>query len=403
MPDPRIIDYIRQNAGKYPIESLKQALVKQGFSSQDVEEAAGIATGQAPPPPAPAAPEAPQSGMPAGGGTATPETVPQEGYVVFSPQNLIANAKALFQEPEAFFSRIDPKGPMGPAVVNLLLWAVISGFILGLIGFLVPAGMFGKAAALAQIIVFPVMAVIFSFIGAAVYHVVCLILGGKAPFRGSYQVISGLSALFPVSSVIGVIPFGNIPVQLYGLYLSVQSAAGVHKIAKKKAWIVFGILTALGIIGSITFTMQARKLQQMASSGQFPGMMGAPTASPAGGGMPGLGDPAAADKMRRMMDQAMQDPGAVLQKLGRYSAMEEPPEETLALLDDETADRLLEIWPRMGAPIRQSLVENLPSIPRESRGDFIERTATASQSVNKAFDQSMQLLQQVMESQEQPK
>jgi len=280
MSDPRIVDYIRQNSGQYPIETLKAALIKQGYAADAVEAAAAEAVGQAPSPPAPG--QAPQAAPPAAQAAETSSA----GYTIYSPKTMFTNAKRVFTEPEAFFASLNPQGDIGPALINVVLWAFIAGALYAVVGVALGTNMVAKAAAGAQIILFPIMAMIFSFIGAGIYHVICMVLGGKAPFKGSYQVIAGIAALFPISAAVGMIPFGSVPVQVYGCYLSVASAAGLHKIGKKKAWIVFGILTGLGIIGSISTTIAAKKLQQMAASGELQKIaaeQGFPQQMPGGG------------------------------------------------------------------------------------------------------------------------
>lgn len=73
MPDQRILDYLNQNLGKYPLEHLKQALVQNGFSIEEVEEAVAIVSGHASSAPgAPNIPPAPGSASPgAAQGTST--------------------------------------------------------------------------------------------------------------------------------------------------------------------------------------------------------------------------------------------------------------------------------------------------------------------------------------------
>ena len=44
MADPRCVDYIRNNKDRYPLETLKQALLKAGASAADVEEAVQAAS-----------------------------------------------------------------------------------------------------------------------------------------------------------------------------------------------------------------------------------------------------------------------------------------------------------------------------------------------------------------------
>ena len=43
MVDPRCVDYIRKNKDKYPMDTLKAALLKAGASAADIEKAVLLA------------------------------------------------------------------------------------------------------------------------------------------------------------------------------------------------------------------------------------------------------------------------------------------------------------------------------------------------------------------------
>jgi hypothetical protein len=49
MVNQQLINYINQNRNSYSVDQLKQALIQQGYSKEDVNQAADIATGKAPP------------------------------------------------------------------------------------------------------------------------------------------------------------------------------------------------------------------------------------------------------------------------------------------------------------------------------------------------------------------
>jgi len=65
MVNRALVDYIRQNKNKYPIETLKQSLLKQGFSSSDVKEAVKTATAPAAAQARPVPPALPARAVPA--------------------------------------------------------------------------------------------------------------------------------------------------------------------------------------------------------------------------------------------------------------------------------------------------------------------------------------------------
>lgn len=384
MSDPRIVEYLRLNMGKYPVDALKAALVKQGFSEADVEAAAAHAAGDSAPPPAPS----------------IDGQTPAE-YVLFGPKRMVANASGLFKDPADFFSRLDPEAGYGPAISTIAAWGAVSGVLTLLISFVKPSP-FGIVASAVQIVVLPIMAILMSFIAAGIFHVVCLVLGGKGSYKMSYQVIAAMSALFPISTVLGAIPFGTVPIQLYGLFLSVTAAAAAHSVVKARAWIAFGILTAIGVLGSI-FAHIGMKQMEQGGLGMRPAIPGQPQAMP----------PEAAQMLSQLggqmtpeaqeaMKQAMENPGAILQELTRYGNLETAPESTLALLDAEGQARLSKAWPQMSAPMRKSLIETLPSVPPAERNGFMDQMDAYTKDLNTTLNESMKMIQQAMDQQQAP-
>lgn len=382
MSDPRILEYLRLNIGQYPVDALKAALVKQGFPAADVDAAAAEASGGAPPPPP----------SPAGDGMGTPSG----DTVVFGLKYAVPNAIALFKDPAGFFSRFDRDGSFAPAIIHIMFWGALSGVITLLLALVRPSP-FGIMVAGLQIVILPIMGALISFIGAGIFHVICLILGGKGPFKKSYQVIASMSAMFPVSTLLGIVPFGTVPVQLYGLYLSVAAAGAVHGVAKTRAWIVFGIFTGLGILGSIFANIGLANFPRTA--------MSTPSAI---GGMPQALPPEAAQMLSQLggqmtpeaqkaMQDAMQNPGAILQELTRYGNLATPPAETLALLDAAGKAHLTKTWPQISAPMRKSLIETLPSVPEGERGAFMNQLDAYTKDINSTLNQSMQMIQQAQQ------
>jgi hypothetical protein len=161
------------------------------------------------------------------------------------------------------------------------------------------------------------------------------------------------------------LPLANIAVQIYGLFLSVQSAAGMHKVGKMKAWIAFGILTALGIVGSISAQMAAKRLKELAAQGPA-GVMSLPTGGPA----------------------------EMLGDLQKFQEMTEAPADTLAILSPAGQEKLKAAWPAMSAPIRKALVETLPTVGDGERDEALERMVQVNQNMGQAMGAIQNLLQQ---------
>jgi len=412
MPDQRIVDYLRQNMGTYPIESLKAALTKNGFPPDAIEEAAAFVAGQDVPPAPAAAPIGPS-------GEADPG-----GFIDFKPGNLFANAVFMAKQPEQFFSRINPNGGLGPPLVAVILWALISA-PLSAVAVYSKSQSVGVtiAAAVGGLFALPLVAVVMSFIGAGIFHVLCKILGGTAPFNGSFGAFAAMAALMPLSSLLGAVPFaGAVIPQLLGLYLAVHAAAGLHKAGKTKAWVLFGLLTAFWLLLSISAGIAAKRLKS--SLGSFQGQIQTQSGSGFGGRqtqtppvnpqqamqaasamMQALGDEQANNDFQQAMHQAQTNPMGVIQTMQRYQNMKYPPKETLLLLDSRTSSQLVKEWPKMSGPIRQSLVESLPKMPPDERAGAVEEMIEANAGmgqVNEMLGQSMEMLNQVMGQQQQP-
>jgi hypothetical protein len=388
-----------------------------------VEEAALILSGQAPPP-APAA-------------DAEPAT---DERIRYSPGTLFSNAVKMIQAPEAFFMNLDPEMGIGSGIVNILLWAILAGlvsaalFILGF-GPTAAATVPRVAAAVVSIILVPVLALIFSFLGAAIFNILCKVLNldlrpaqtvkiillfagalvasvalisglsrniydprnlvimtllgvlwyAVIAFAGilaggytkSYNAIAGIIALAPVSSALRIVPHGEILPQLYGLYLMVLASWGVHRVPRLRSWIAFGALTLIGIIGGVLTKNSSRFMALNPPQASTPAM-------PGGAALPQAPD--------QLMEQSQQ----ILQDMNRYQNMAEPPTETLALLDAQGQTLLTQAWPKMSGPTRQSIVQGLPLTLPGQRNQSIEQVLQATQGVDEIVNQSMQMLQQMM-------
>lgn len=391
MPDSRIIDYLRQNQGKFPLDALKAALVKQGFPEADVDEAARQASG-----------EAPSVGVPPPPGAAL-GTEPPADRVSFGLVTALPNAKAMLTNPKEFFSRLDPSESFKASLVTIAFWSVVTAVIQ------LPINAFRSNPipwpfAVGTVFTMPILSAIISWPSAGIYHVLCLILGGKAGFKSSYQAFAAMSALFPLSAIFSNLPFGFAVPLSVSLWLSINHANSAHGISKVKAGVVMGIITLLTIVG-LAFLVA---VGQMTNYG-FPGTTAPNTANGMPEGIPSdvaqtlgaLGGQMTPETQKLMAD-AMQNPGAILQELTKYGSLAEPPEATMALLDSAGQARLAKAWPTMSAPLRKSLVETLPSVPEGERPAFMDQMEAYTKDMDATLQQSMKLIEQAQQQLNQP-
>jgi glucan phosphoethanolaminetransferase (alkaline phosphatase superfamily) len=92
----------------------------------------------------------------------------------------------------------------------------------------------------------PIFIVIGCFIGAAILFVIWKLMGSQESFETAFRCAAYMSAISPITAVLGVIPWiGAVLGMLLSLYYVVMASVEVHGIPAKKAWIVFGSIIAL--------------------------------------------------------------------------------------------------------------------------------------------------------------
>lgn len=180
----------------------------------------------------------------------------------FSINTVIEDALQIIKKPVGFYQRMPHSGGYVEPMIFLVVMAAIAGLIVtiyslfggGLAGIMV----FGSAA----IIAFPIAALISSFIGAAVMFIIWKLMGSDKNFETAYRSVAYASAIYPISAVLGLIPYVGAVIGIaWGMYLMVVASVEVHGIHINKAYIVFGILGALMIISNVSSEMAAREFQ----------------------------------------------------------------------------------------------------------------------------------------------
>lgn len=88
---------------------------------------------------------------------------------------------------------------------------------------------------------------------------------------------------------------------------------------------------------------------------------------------------------------------AVIGEMQHYQNMPYPPKETLMLLDSRTSSRLISEWPHLSGPIRQSIVQTLPTVARHKRTETLDEMLHAAETVNDMLGESMKMLNQALQ------
>ncbi len=184
-------------------------------------------------------------------------------------QGIIDTAKKVILNPVDFYRGMAKTGGFVDPLVFAVVLGVVSGIVQAVLGLLhLGAGAVGFMA-LGAIFIAPIMVAIFGFVGAAIVFVIWKLMGSNESYETAYRCGAYASAVSPITAVIGVIPVVGSLVGLgWMTYLLVTASIEVHKIAPKKAWLVFGIIAAVFALMSLGVQAGARKAQRSAANFQ---------------------------------------------------------------------------------------------------------------------------------------
>lgn len=169
-------------------------------------------------------------------------------------------ALKVLTSPAAFFREMPKTGGFVDPLVFMVGMGVIGGLIQAvfvIVGLHVVAGF---AAGIASIIILPIMIAIFGFVGAAIIFFIWKLMGSQESYETAYRCAAYISALTPITTVLGIIPYAGaaIGIVLTTFFLVIASV-GVHKLPSQKAWLVFGIIGGILIVMSISSQFAARR------------------------------------------------------------------------------------------------------------------------------------------------
>lgn len=183
-------------------------------------------------------------------------------------QGFVETAKQVITNPAGFYRGMAKGGGFGEPLVFLVVMAAVSGAVNAVLGLVhLSASPIGVGMALGMIIVSPIMAAIFGFVGAAIMFVIWKLMGSAESYETAYRCMAYSAAIAPITAVLSAIPYaGPILALLWGLYLVVTASVEVHKIKAQTAWLVFGIIAAIYAFVVISGQMAARRLQKQLSS-----------------------------------------------------------------------------------------------------------------------------------------
>jgi hypothetical protein len=162
--------------------------------------------------------------------------------------------------PTAFYREMAKKGGFVAPLVFMVAMGVVGGIIQAIASLLIPNPMAGAMAGLASIVIIPIMVAIFGFVGAAIMFGIWKLMGSEEDYEAAYRCGAYAAAFTPITMILGLIPYAGSSVGIVIMvYLMVVASVEVHRLPANKAWLVFGIIGAILIFGSISAQMAAQK------------------------------------------------------------------------------------------------------------------------------------------------
>ena len=172
---------------------------------------------------------------------------------------ILNNMKKIVTNPVGFFQSMPKSGGFVEPIIFMVSMGVVAGIIQALLGIV---GLFHTSffGALSFIIIVPVLATIFGFVGAAILFVIWKIMGSQQSFETAYRCGAYAGGIVPITTALSIIPFfGSLLGLIWMTYLLVVASTEVHNIKPKTAWIVFGVICALFALTTIGSEFAARR------------------------------------------------------------------------------------------------------------------------------------------------
>ena len=179
--------------------------------------------------------------------------------------NIIATAMKVIMNPVGFYRDMPKTG----GYVEPLIFAAAMGLVSGVITAILSIFSLGSAGSffmgIAFIIIYPIMVAIFSFVGAAIIFIIWKIMSSQEPYETAYRCMAYAVAISPITVILGIIPYlGSIIGLVWWFYLILAASTEVHKIPRKTAFMVFGIICVLLAMLSTYSQFTARRIQKNA-------------------------------------------------------------------------------------------------------------------------------------------
>jgi len=175
--------------------------------------------------------------------------------------DILEKARTVLTAPGEFYRQMPKSGGFLEPMLFLIVMAIVGAIIFVTLGFLGLGSFSAMGVGIGAMLFMPVMAVIGSFIGGGIMFVIWKLMGTQEPFEVAYRCVAYASAIYPVTALIGLVPYlGSVVGIAWGMYLMFIATKEVHQLNEKTASMVFGIIGLILIVSNISSEMAARRM-----------------------------------------------------------------------------------------------------------------------------------------------
>ena len=174
---------------------------------------------------------------------------------------IISDAGLMLTDPTGFYRGMEKNGGFAEPLLYVIVMAACTGLIVALLSLVGTGVTAGIALDLRAVVAFPVAVVIGSFVATLILFLIWKLLGSSESLETVYRCVAYATVVYPLSALLALIPYlGSIVGVVWGMYLMTVATTEVHRLKRKTAYIVFGVLGVLLIVSNISAERESRRM-----------------------------------------------------------------------------------------------------------------------------------------------
>ncbi len=180
----------------------------------------------------------------------------------FDISNVLDDAVKVVTRAVDFYRGMPKTGGYTEPLIFVVVMAVATGVLLTVFSLFGAGRMGAMAVGWASVIVMPIVAVVGSFVGAAIMFVIWKLMGSNESYETTYRCVAYATAIYPITAFLSLVPYlGTLIAVAWLVYLMVIASTEVHARTRNTSLIVFGILGLLMLMFNLSTEMAARRFE----------------------------------------------------------------------------------------------------------------------------------------------